>query len=662
MRAKSNIVLRSYDSIFQETESNRDVTSLVLEKLHTFPDHPYSVPDNEELEQLTDSIKESGILTPVMVLPRKDVAGEYYIISGHRRCAAAKKAGLQEVPCIIRDISMNQAIIEMVDTNIYRETILPSEKARAYEMRLAAMTGQRKSGQIEVESGKRTDQELAEQLGESRATIHRYLRLNKLVPELRFKVDQDMIPLNAGVALSYLDEKTQAGVAEKMDAHECTLTLEKAEKLKDLAEEGELNSFNLQAVIYGWSRIYTKKEINKAVKQNVEAICGEQAGYILTTYGQGMTEQEAEDFLRMTMPQGSRRSMLRISKYTKTGVRLEEAYGKYTRDIPYEQMVKALCTEWEKDCAEEKVLFPSVIKKLNQELLTELLGKKTFEATDTPTNYLLQWKSVKFASKLACGTVKASIRPDSIIYTGNWNGSQLESTGCSMFELTEQLAKSRSGLQKQVEKVQMQASLEAARKEQIKQESYHKANLALKQELRDVILHHPAYSMNDVDEKLREVQSMPVNGKDRDILNDALTILKKYLVVAEEQSQACWLPKMSVSERKAWLSDYPAWGVWHYDPVENAKYYRMDFADGSGIVVKATPYYAYWCSEIRMNHSFYLLPADECYCTLRDCKSYEADCLRHLTNVYAWQNQHPEQQINIQEPEEIEEEEMAMSM
>lgn len=205
MRNLSSVKLQSYEDIFGEETS--DIRELPLEKLMPFPNHPYLVLDNDELAQLAESIRKNGVLHPLSVIAAGGDA--YYIISGHRRMAAAGKAGLTTLPCMIREISMDQAIVEMVDANLYREQILPSEKARAYAMRRDALRRLRDENPDYVEKGKRTAEALSEEVGDSKATIHRYLRLNELIPEFLSMVDECRMLMSSAVELSYLSKEEQ---------------------------------------------------------------------------------------------------------------------------------------------------------------------------------------------------------------------------------------------------------------------------------------------------------------------------------------------------------------------------------------------------------------------------------------------------------------------
>ncbi len=231
MRKKSPIALTSYEDLFRD-ERRETVEQFPLDQLEEFPNHPYSVPDNEELAMLRDSIIENGVLQPIVVVEKEEGNG-FLIISGHRRCLAARKAGLTEIPGIIRTgISMAQATIEMVDANLYREHILPSEKAKAYKLRMEAL----KSEPTQRRSASNRGEIIADQVGESRTTIHRYLRLNYLIPELLAQVDNNTISLYAGNVLSFLKSDQQKEVFRYM--RPTGVTMDQANQLKKAYEDG----------------------------------------------------------------------------------------------------------------------------------------------------------------------------------------------------------------------------------------------------------------------------------------------------------------------------------------------------------------------------------------------------------------------------------------
>ena len=229
MRKRSPIALTSYEDLFRD-EKRETVEQLPLDQLEEFPNHPYSVPDNEELAMLRDSIIENGVLQPIVVVEKEEGNG-FLIISGHRRCLAAKKAGLTQIPGIIRTgISMAQATIEMVDANLYREHILPSEKAKAYKLRMEAL----KSEPTQMRSASNRREIIADQVGESRTTIHRYLRLNYLIPELLAHVDNSTISLIAGNVLSFLNSDEQKEIFKYMRA--TGVTVDQANQLKEASD------------------------------------------------------------------------------------------------------------------------------------------------------------------------------------------------------------------------------------------------------------------------------------------------------------------------------------------------------------------------------------------------------------------------------------------
>ena len=218
------------------------ITMLPLARLRPFREHPYQVREDAELIALSDSIEQNGVLSPILVRPLEGT-NDYEIISGHRRAKAAELAGLTEVPVIVADIDRDAAIVQMVDSNLHREHLLPSEKAFAYKMKLEAMKHQGKRGnQSFSQNGKRSNsyEELAETVGESRNQIHRYIRLTNLIPELLDYMDRGEMALTVGEALSYLDEEMQYAVLEAMGEQECTPSLSQACRMKKLFSDGQL--------------------------------------------------------------------------------------------------------------------------------------------------------------------------------------------------------------------------------------------------------------------------------------------------------------------------------------------------------------------------------------------------------------------------------------
>ena len=244
-----NVALKGLDDLFS-TEENRQeeqreqVQQIPIDALHPFTNHPFKVLDDEAMTRTVESIAQYGVLAPLIARPRPDGDG-YEIISGHRRQYAAKLAGLDTLPVIVRQMSDDAAVILMVDSNLQREHILPSERALAYKMKLDAM--RRTSGRpskenvSQIGTQKRSDQIMAEELGESRNQIQRFIRLTNLVPELLDMVDEKKISFNPAVELSYLDESQQRDFLEAMEDTQNAPSLSQAQQLKKMAQQGEFS-------------------------------------------------------------------------------------------------------------------------------------------------------------------------------------------------------------------------------------------------------------------------------------------------------------------------------------------------------------------------------------------------------------------------------------
>lgn len=200
-----------------------------IANLHPFEGHPYQVRDDEEMDALVESIREHGILTPLIVRPMEDAPNEYEVISGHRRLHAAQKAGISEVPAFVHAVSRVEAAIQLVDSNLHREHILPSEKAYAYKMKYEAMRHQGASSQLGTKL--RSDEEMAAQVGESRNQIQRYIRLTNLIPPLLTLMDEGRIAFTVGVELSYLTREEQRAVLEAIELYDCTPSYSQACRL-----------------------------------------------------------------------------------------------------------------------------------------------------------------------------------------------------------------------------------------------------------------------------------------------------------------------------------------------------------------------------------------------------------------------------------------------
>ena len=267
-----NLALKGLDDLFS-TEENRQeeqreqVQQIPIDALHPFTNHPFKVLDDEAMTRTVESIAQYGVLAPLIARPRPDGDG-YEIISGHRRQYAAKLAGLDTLPVIVRSMDDNAAVLLMVDSNLQREHILPSERALAYKMKLDAM--RRTSGRpskenvSQIGTQKRSDQIMAEELGESRNQIQRFIRLTNLVPELLDMVDEKKISFNPAVELSYLDESQQRDFLEAMEDTQNAPSLSQAQRLKKLAQEGHF-SYDVAFAVMGEEK---KDELDKVVIKN----------------------------------------------------------------------------------------------------------------------------------------------------------------------------------------------------------------------------------------------------------------------------------------------------------------------------------------------------------------------------------------------------------
>ena len=248
MPKRGNISLSSYDDIFRTDESRAEealekVQPVAIDKLVPFKNHPFKVVDDEAMLRTTESIARYGVLTPLIARPLED--GTFEIISGHRRAHAALAAGLTEVPVLVRQMDDDAATVLMVDSNLQRENILPSERAFAYKMKLEAM--KRKAGRpskenvSQIGTQKRSDQLMAEEMGESRNQIQRFIRLTNLIPPILDMVDQKQISFNPAVELSYLKPEEQETFLEAMDEAQAAPSLSQAQRLKKLSQDGNFS-------------------------------------------------------------------------------------------------------------------------------------------------------------------------------------------------------------------------------------------------------------------------------------------------------------------------------------------------------------------------------------------------------------------------------------
>lgn len=256
-RKGANISLNSYDDIFKTDEARNDtgehVVMMNLEKIHPFKNHPFKVADDEDMRKTADSIREYGVLVPAIVRPMEN--GEYEMISGHRRRYASMLAGKETMPVIIREMDDDTATILMVDSNLQREHILPSERAKAYQMKMEALKhqGQRvdlTSGQVGQKlSGKESREIIGEQAGDSARQVQRYMRLNNLIPEILDLVDDKKIAFNPAVELSYLPKEEQREFVQAMEEAQTSPSLSQAQRLKKASQEGKCTLATMRSVM-----------------------------------------------------------------------------------------------------------------------------------------------------------------------------------------------------------------------------------------------------------------------------------------------------------------------------------------------------------------------------------------------------------------------------
>lgn len=253
---KSDFTLTKLDDLFT-TQAQRDeeqlskIRDIPLELIDDFPDHPFKVRDDEDMMQLVESVKERGVITPATVRQKED--GRYELVSGHRRKRACALAGFETLRSEIVDLNRDEATILMVESNFQRSEILPSEKAFAYKMRLEAMKRQagrpRKENVSPVGTNLRTDEQIAQETGDSRNQIHRYVRLTNLVPELLEFVDEGRIKMRPAVELSYLDEDCQRDVVDEIDLNDATPSHDQTIRMRKLFNEGNLTTEAIHAVM-----------------------------------------------------------------------------------------------------------------------------------------------------------------------------------------------------------------------------------------------------------------------------------------------------------------------------------------------------------------------------------------------------------------------------
>lgn len=254
-----DIHLSSFDDLFQTDESREDMKreklmDIPISKIQDFPEHPYKVKDDENMVELVESVKTRGLIQPVLVRPLDN--GMYEMVSGHRRKRAFEIAGIEKIPARVQNLTKDEAILSMVDSNLQRDEILPSEKAFAFKMRLEAM--KRIGGRPSKENGapvehpylgQKSRDVLAEEVGESREQIRRFIRLTNLIPEMLDLVDDKKIAMRPAVEISYLSPEEQLNLADAIDAEQCTPSHDQTLRMKRFSQEGKLTKEAIEAIM-----------------------------------------------------------------------------------------------------------------------------------------------------------------------------------------------------------------------------------------------------------------------------------------------------------------------------------------------------------------------------------------------------------------------------
>lgn len=257
-KGSTKIRLTAYDDLFETDESRAEaglskIRDIPLSEIDEFPDHPFKVNLDEDMEQLVDSIRRNGVMTPATVRQKED--GRYELVSGHRRKKACELAGLDSLPCEVKELNRDEAVIVMVESNLQRTEILPSEKAFAYKMRLEAMKRQGQRSDLTSDpvgpklAGSRSNKELSEQVSDSTTQIKRYIRLTYLIPEILQMVDERRIAFRPAVELSYLTEEQQYALLEAMEYQDATPSLAQAIKMKKFQQDGKLTAEVIQSIM-----------------------------------------------------------------------------------------------------------------------------------------------------------------------------------------------------------------------------------------------------------------------------------------------------------------------------------------------------------------------------------------------------------------------------
>ena len=309
---ETKIELTAYDDLFQTDESRAEaklskIRDIPLSQIDEFPDHPFKVLMDEDMQQLVESIKRNGVMTPATVRLKED--GRYELVSGHRRKKACELAGLETLKCEVKELTRDEAIIIMVESNLQRSTILPSEKAFAYKMRLEAM--KRQAGRPPKEnvsplatnlSKGRSDVELGELVGESKDQIRRFIRLTELVPEILQMVDDRQIAFRPAVEISYLTEEQQYTLLEAMSYNDATPSLAQAIKMKKFMQDGKLTDEVIQSIMeeekpnQREKPVFRDERITKLIPKSVPK--GQEADFVvkaLEFYNRHLQRQKAQE-------------------------------------------------------------------------------------------------------------------------------------------------------------------------------------------------------------------------------------------------------------------------------------------------------------------------------------------------------------------------------
>ena len=309
---ETKIELTAYDDLFQTDESRTEaklskIRDIPLSQIDEFPDHPFKVLMDEDMQQLVESIKRNGVMTPATVRLKED--GRYELVSGHRRKKACELAGLETLKCEVKELTRDEAIIVMVESNLQRSTILPSEKAFSYKMRLEAM--KRQAGRPPKEnvsplatnlSKGRSDVELGELVGESKDQIRRFIRLTELVPEILQMVDDRQIAFRPAVEISYLTEEQQYTLLEAMSYNDATPSLAQAIKMKKFMQDGRLTDEVIQSIMeeekpnQREKPVFRDERITKLIPKSVPK--GQEADFVvkaLEFYNRHLQRQKAQE-------------------------------------------------------------------------------------------------------------------------------------------------------------------------------------------------------------------------------------------------------------------------------------------------------------------------------------------------------------------------------